>query len=235
MRLAPLALYALPCAALIAGGCLATPKWVAEPAAGVAPVDPADIALDAAADCFARRDDAAAAPHLADYLRHRPDAHPTRFQLAELLYRQGDLERAEAEFDRLLRDTPEAGPAREWRAQCHARLATLAEARGDDYAEQLHRGVGLVRLVEKWDADPARRDDAAAESALAQALAALGVARELRPNDARANLYASLALTRLGQDAAAGRLLHAARAGLPDAALSEAERDRLADDATSPR
>lgn len=236
MRIRSLTLRAIPLAALIAGGCIAAPKWAdPEPVSAAVAPGPADAALDRAADCFAKNDEAGAVPHLFAYLRRNPDALPARFQLAEVLYRTGDADRAGDEFARLLADAPEAGPFAARRSQCHARLASMAEARGDDFAEQLHRGAGLLRLVEKWDADPARRDDAAAEPVLSQALAALSAARELRPQDARANLYASQVLARLGQHAAAERLRRIARAGLPDAALGDAERDCILEDATSPR
>ena len=220
-----LPLRTLPLVALVAGGCLAAPKWAAPEAATAPAVNRADAALDRAADCFSRRDEAGAVPHLSAYLALCPDSHPTRFQLAEILYRHGEPDRAEAEFARYLASAPASGDAR--RAQCHARLATLAEARGDAFAEHLHRGAGLLRLVEKWDADPARRDDRAAEPALAQALGELNRALERQPGDARANLYAALVLTRLNQHAAAARRLAAARDGLPDLALSEAEHDAI--------
>ena len=236
MRLQSLTLRAVPLAALIAGGCIAAPKWPGpEPVTATVTPDPADAALDRAADCFANNNEAGAVPHLSNYLRHHPAALPTRFQLAEVLYRTGDADRAEAEYDRVLSATPETGPMAARRPQCHARLAAMAEARGDDFAEQLHRGAGLLRLVEKWDADPARRDDVAAEPVLSQALTALNAARELRPRDARANLYASKVLDRLGQAAPAERLRRIARDGLPDPAVNDAERDQILAGTISPR
>jgi cytochrome c-type biogenesis protein CcmH/NrfG len=92
----------------------------------------------------------------------------------------------------------------------------------------LHRGIGLLLLVRKWDADPARRDEAAAERTLAKAAAALRTARDERPADPRANLYLADVYERLGQPSAASAARAAARTAGPDAALTPGERDALA-------
>ena len=103
----------------------------------------------------------------------------------------------------------------------------IAEDAGDTFGENLHRGAGLVLLAEKWAAAGDAADAVLIEQTLAKAVAALQLARGDRPADARANLYLAAALDRLGQPAAAARARDHARAGLPDARLSDAERERL--------
>ena len=203
-------------------GCVAPPD---EPIAAKA--DAGD-ALTRAAECLDRGDDAGAVPHLRAYVTANPDAVMVRAHLAELLYRAGKHAEARGQFERSVADCQLAtGPAKGHLVHCHTRLMAIAEATADPFHEQLHRGVGLVRLVERWDADPDRRDEVAAEQALAKAVAALRAARDVRPADPRANLYLGDALARLGQPSAARAAYRAARAGLPDPAVTPAERERI--------
>ena len=218
-----------------AAGCFAPFSWPADRApTGVPPAPvitpPAaggDAALGRAADCLDGGDEIGAVPHLREYVAANPDAGLTRAHLAELLFKHGDPAGAKAEFERVLADAPEAGPIARHRAHCHTRLMALAETAGDAFAEHLHRGVGLLLLVEKWDADPATADAVLAEQTCAKAVSALRTARDERPADARVNLYLSVAYARLGQPGAAAEALRHARTGLPDDRLTAAERARV--------
>src|SRR5205823_3922810 len=117
-------------------------------------------------------------------------------------------------------------PARDHLVHCHTRLMQMAEADGDGYAEHLHRGIGLLLLVRRWDADPARRDEAAAEATLGKAVRALREAKEEKPTDPRVNFWLAEAYDRLGQPSAARAARRAARVPAPFA-LTRFERDRL--------
>jgi tetratricopeptide (TPR) repeat protein len=196
------------------------------------PPAPAEDALTRAADCLDRGDEAAALPHLRAHLDAHPDALMIRAHLAELLLKQGNAAEARGQFEHFVAAAQRAtGPANAHLIHCHARLMTIAEQSGDAYHESLHRGIGLVLLVQRWDADPDRRDEVAAEQALAKAAAALRAAAAERPGDPRAHLYLAEAYVRLGQPSAARAARRAARAGLPDPAVTPDERERI----TAPR
>lgn len=220
-------------------GCLAPFSWPddrrddAEPIAlltrRTAELSAAD-ALTRAADCLDRGDEAAAIPHLRGYIRAYPDAVLVRAHLAELLYRHGEAAEARTQFERFAGDAAStSGPVKERLVQCHTRLMELADAAGDPYRASLHRGIGLLLLVERWDADPSRRDDIVAEQTLSKALTAFREAKSKRPSDTRANLYLAVTYDRLGQGTSARTAWRAARAGLPDPSLTDAERDQIAD------
>ena len=191
------------------------------------PTDAGD-ALTRAAECLDRGDDTGAVPHLRAYVKAHPDAVMVRAHLAELLFRAGKHAEARGQFERSVADAQlGSGPARGHLVHCHTRLMAIAEATDDAFHEHLHRGIGLVLLVNRWDADPDRQDEVVAEQTLAKAVAALRAARDERPADPRANLYLGEALDRLGQASAARAAYRAARAGLPDPEVTPAERERI--------
>jgi len=191
------------------------------PVAAPLPVD----SLTLAAECLDRGDDAGAVPHLKEHVRAHPDALVLRLHLAEVLRKIGRTDEARSQFERFVSDAQTAdGPAATKLVHAHTRLMELAD---DEYGEHLHRGIGLVLLVRKWTADPERRDAVASEQTLAKAAKALKVAIELRPRDPRANLYLAEAFEGLGQPSAARTAIRTARAGMPDAAVTDAERERL--------
>ena len=215
--------------ALATAGCFSPFSWPSDrlpPPADPAP-NAGEAALGRAADCLGRGDEVGAVPHLREYVAANPDAGLTRAHLAELLAKHGDAAGARIEFERVLLEAPTTGPIARHRAHCHTRLMALAEAAGDDFGEHLHRGIGLMLLVEKWDADSATADEVVAEQTCAKAIRALLVARADHPTDARVNLYLATAYERLGQPGAAAMALTLARAGLPDSRLTAAERARV--------
>lgn len=190
---------------------------------------PARDDLTAAAEKLDRGDDAGALPHLQAHVAAHPDAVMIRAYLAELHLKLGHPADSRAEFERVIATaqfTP-AGPARRHLVHCHTRLMEIADADGDPFAEHLHRGIGLFLLVKQWDADPDRRDDAAAEQTLAKAAVALRRARDEKPGDPRTNLYLADVYDRLGQPSAATAARRAAKAGLPDGTLTAWETERL--------
>jgi predicted Zn-dependent protease len=215
---------------VVAGvGCFAPFSWPSDRKEPPAPVPAsAPDPLARAADCLDRGDEAGAVPHLRAYVAAHPDAVMVRAHLAELLLRQGMAAGARAEFERFVADAQQlTGPANAHLVHSHTRLMEIATAEDDAYGEYLHRGIGLVLLVRRWDADPARRDEVIAEQTLAKAVAALRAARAERPGDPRASLYLAEAYDRLGQPSAARVARRAARAGLPDPAVTPAERERI--------
>ena len=189
-------------------GCLAPFKWPDERSLPTVPVlveSPADSALERAADLLERGDSASALPHFRTYLTAFPEAVAVRFQLAELLFRLNKPHDARAEFETCLAGFASSSKPMPQLVQCHTRLMALAEDRGDDFGEHLHRGIGLYLLVRRWDADSARRDEVAAEQTLSQALDALAAAARLRPGDAAVAEHRALILDRLGLPSAAIR------------------------------
>lgn len=217
-----------------AAGCFAPFSWPAERrpdesmSAVAAAVAVETDHLAKAADCLDRGDDDGALPHLTAHVSAHPDAVMVRAYLAELLVRVGRPADARPEFERVVADAQrETGPARGHLAHCHTRLMEIASAESDGYAEHLHRGIGLLMLVKKWNADPECGDAVASEQTLAKAAKALRAAADERPGDVRANLYLAEVYDRLAQPAAARAARRAAKAGLPDPALTADERDRL--------
>ena len=196
---------ALVSALLLPAGCLAIPThWSAPPAPLVeAQVPDADDWLDLAAAAIATSDGPAAIAALERYAQLRPAAFTQRVHLAELYAGANRPDDARLALESLLADLPAGAPSLPVRTHCHTRLMRLAEARGDDFAEHLHRAAGLVALVAKWDADATNRDEATAERTLSQALAAARTATTLRPESRAAWEVLAAIYARLGEDEAA--------------------------------
>ena len=187
-----------------------------------------DAALMQAAEALDRGDDATATDRMREYVAANPSAVMPRAHLAELLYRQGRAAEARRHYERFVADAqPATGAPRRHLAHCHTRLMSLAEGRGDAYAEALHRGIGLLVLAER-DAP-----DDSTEPTLAKALDALQAARDERPDSARVHVYLGRTLRALGQAAAARPSFARARDCLPDATLTPTERGWL-DGASNP-
>lgn len=191
------------------------------------PADEADHLAKAAA-CVDRGDEPAAVPHLQAHLAARPDAVMIRAYLAELLLRTGRPAEARAEFERFTRQASGmGGAAGKHLVHAHTRLMEIAEAGGDKFGEQLHRGIGLVLMVRGWDAEPPADDGQLAEATLAKAGRALREAERRKPTDPRAAVYLAEVYDRLGQGSAARAAARRAVALLPDAELADAEREAL--------
>jgi uncharacterized protein HemY len=202
----------------------------------LAPAARGDDALNRAAECLDRGDEAGALPHLREHVRTYPEAAMIRAHLAELLVRLGRPAEARGHFERFVADAQTmSGPTHRHLVHCHTRLMELARRDHDLYREHLHCGIGLLLLVERWKAEPDRQDPVLAEQTLVKALTALRIARNERPTDARANLYLAEVLDRLGQPGPACVARRTAHAGLPDPSLTHLEREKIEAAHDSPR
>ena len=203
-------------------GCFA-PFTRPEDRAAPAPMAvPDDGALMRAAEALDRGDEQAAAVQMREYVTANPGAVMPRAHLAELLFRQGQAAEARRHYERFVADAqPATGVPRRHLTHSHTRLMALAEGTGDAYAEALHRGVGLLLLAERGDAE------ALNEPTLAKAVASLQAAHDERPDAARPCVYLARALRALGQPAAARAAAEKARDRLPDPSLTPTERGWL--------
>jgi tetratricopeptide (TPR) repeat protein len=201
------------------------------PASRVAPAAeppaPEDDPLSLAADCLGQGDLPAACRHLTAHVRRYPDQVVFRAQLAELLARQDRLPEAQAHFEAAAARAQDGPPVvRQELVHYHTRLMEIAQHRGDEYAEFLHRGVGLylvaARLGER-DGDPGD-----VERLMCKAVKALTAAQEKRPDDARAAWYLYRVWAHLDQPRPTAEALRRAAAAAPFSALTPAESRELA-------
>ena len=151
-----------------------------------------------------------------------------RAQLADLLARLDRLPEAQAEYEAAAAKAQDGPPVvKKELVHYHTRLMEIAQQRADEYAEHLHRGVGLylvaARLAER-DAEPGD-----VERLLCKAAAALKLAQEQRPDDARAAWYLYRVWTQLDQPRPAAKALRQAVASAPFSALTPAEAPRPGD------
>ena len=188
---------------------------------------PEDDPLSRAADCLEQGDLPAATGHLARHVREHPDQVVFRAQLADLLARQDRLPEAQAHFEAVTAQAQD-GPAivRKELVHYHTRLMEICQRRGDDYAEHLHRGIGLylvaARLAER-EGDPGD-----VERLMFKAVKALTAAQENRPDDARPAWYLYRVWTHLDQPRPAAKSLRQATAAAPFSTLTPAEARELA-------
>jgi hypothetical protein len=216
----------------LCAGCAVVSPPTGEPAKPQAAVEPAKPQagetadpLKLAAECLERGDDAAALPHLAQYVAAHPDHAAIRAHLAEVELRQGRRAGARREFEQYLADAEERGETKHL-IHVHTRLVEIATADGDEYGERLHRGIGLFRLAKQVQAKP-EDDGPEPEKLLFKAAAEFKSAARLRPDEARVHWYAYEVWTHLGQTLPARTSLRRARdcAALSD--LTPVEREGL--------
>ncbi len=213
-------------ATLLIGGCASVHRETLE-VRGATPAEPADH-LALAANCIDKGDSPGAVGHLKNHLEQRPDAPMVRAYLAELLFQAQKYAEAKPEFERFLTEaTGRGGAVEKHRIHVHTRLLEIAHETDDPFREQLHRGIGLLLMVEQWDREPAPDDGVLAETTLAKALAALREAGKLKANDPRVPLYQAEVQSRLGQSSAARSSILAAKKLLPDASFGVEELRRL--------
>ena len=194
---------------LLAAGCVTLRPPLVEP-------EDAPDHLALAADALDRGDERSATVYLAAHLHDHPEEAMTRAHLAELLFKQARPAAARHEFEQFVAAAqPLTGVPRQHLLHAHTRLMLIAQEAHDEYAEQLHRGIGLYTLVTQWDADPSRTDAAMANETLAKAVKALRAARSAKPGDGRANLYLALAYSRMDQPSAARAAWKCAAAAAP--------------------
>ena len=198
-----------------------------QPTAGLGSSEPADP-LTLVAKCLEQGDHATAATHLGSYVRAHPEQLMFRAHLAEMLLRAGNDTEAAAQFERFVADAQGAtGPPKAHLVHCHTRLMEIAGRGGDRFGESFHRGVGLLLLVAEQDR-ASDRDDGFCEEMLCKAIRALTAAVELRPTDARVQVYLADAYERSGNRRGADVARTAARNLNAPSALTPGESRRLA-------
>jgi tetratricopeptide (TPR) repeat protein len=211
---------ACSCLVLLFLGCQSLPAPPVE--ARAADPDRPRTYLSSAAACLENSDEAGARPYLARYVAARPDDLMVRAYYAELLARLHETQAARAEFERLDAEGQDRLPRKQL-IHCHTRLATLAATEEDDYAEHLHRGIGLYLLGQARAALPDPEGELSVEGLLCRAAAELTKARERRPEEARPRWYLHEVWARLGQHQPATRWLYAADSAAPFSDLTPVE------------
>jgi hypothetical protein len=185
--------------------------------------------LSLAAAYLDKGDAIAACPELALYLAANPGHLIVRAQYAELLLRLQRPQEAQTEFERYAADARQEDE-RQLRQllHCHSRLMEIAEAADDDYAEHLHRGIGLVLLARERTAGGEQEPDQSPEGLLCKAAAELTLARVQRPDEAQPCWYLYVAWSQLKQWRAARHALREAAEAAPFSYLTLAEQGGLA-------
>jgi hypothetical protein len=147
-----------------------------------------------------------------------------RCRFADLLVEHKQYKEARQEMELFVRDAQEMGEvARKHLIHTHSRLMDLARLEEDEYAEHLHRGIGLWLLARQRADLPEPEGELSCESLLCKAAGELAVARRLRTSDARPCWYLYLVWTRLGQQHPARRWLNAALENAPFSPLTPCE------------
>src|SRR5207248_266055 len=93
-------------------------------------------------------DERLALPHLATYVRATPEHVVIRMHYAELLFHLQLFNEARDQFEKfidLAQDCSDISAS--FLIEVHSKLMDIAEAADDEYAECLHRGIGLYLLA----------------------------------------------------------------------------------------
>lgn len=169
-----------------------------------APAPPAEPdRLTLTAEALERGDRAAAAGHLAAYVRRHPEQFMFRAQLAEMLVRDGKDDAAKVHFETFAADATNAtGVARDQLVHAHTRLMEIAQRADDRFGETFHRGAGLLLLVKQME-KATTPDEEFREEMLCKALRALTEAKERNPADTRVRLQLAEVYDRTGNRRAA--------------------------------
>jgi tetratricopeptide (TPR) repeat protein len=184
--------------------------------------------LHLAASYLALGQDRQAVPHLAAYLKARPDHFLVRLPFIETLLRLELLEPARVQLERFVADVQNhPSLADEHLVSCHTRLMEIAEKQDDEYAERLHRGIGLYWLGRKRQQLGGAEAGRVSEEMLCKAAAELTLARLCRPGEARPCWYLHEIWVQLGQRHAALKCLRAAEKAADFSYLTPAEYRQL--------
>jgi hypothetical protein len=147
-----------------------------------------------------------------------------RCRYADLLLSQKQIKEARQELELFIADAQEMGDAAlKHLIHSHSRLMEIAQEEDDEYAEHLHRGIGLCLLARQRAALPDPDGELSCESLLCKAAGELAVARRLRPGEARPCWYLYLVWTRLAQRHPAQRWLNASWEAAPLSFLTPCE------------
>jgi tetratricopeptide (TPR) repeat protein len=193
----------------------------------VQPARPQSLLSLAAAE-LEKGDEVAACRHLAQYVAARPQDLKVRAYYAELLLRLRLAPAAREEFERYDADAQDQGPsAAKQLIHCHSRLTKIATEQEDEYAEHLHRGIGLYLLGQARAQLPDPEGELPAEGLFCKAATELTHARLQRPDEARPWWYLYEVWSRLGQTQPAKHSLAAATDAAPFSYLTPAEKRSL--------
>jgi tetratricopeptide (TPR) repeat protein len=184
--------------------------------------------LSLAAAYSGKGDDGRAVEYLARYLQFQPDHVSVRAHLAEILLRLERPEAARLQFERCIVDLQDGGEIEaEKLIHCEARLVKVAEILQDEYAEDLHRGIGLYLLACQRATVPDAEEEPSAQGLLFKAARELSAAGAERPEEARPCWYLHKVWSRLAQQQPAERWLRAAADAAAFSDLTPAERREL--------
>lgn len=166
-----------------------------------------DDYLAHAAKCMERGDEAGAVPYMIKQVEAFPEQIMIRAYLAELLVRLKRHTEARQHFEQFIAEAQQTdGPASKHIVHCHTRLMELALERKDEYAERLHRGIGLCLLAQKHDALDDEHPELT-EQLIFKAIRELEAAQECRKSDARPAWYRYQCWTMLNQPRPAEKCL----------------------------
>lgn len=182
--------------------------------------------LSLAAAYLEKGDQAAACPHLSEYVVAHPDSVLVRVRHAELLWQLGHRREARAAFEGTVADAQDDLEAAQL-IHCHTRLMLIAEAEADEYDEHLHRGIGLYLLARERAAAPDPEGELPAEGLLCRAAAELTLAHRQRDSEARPCWYLYQVWSQLAQRQPAGRCLREATTQAPFSYLTPSEQRGL--------
>lgn len=184
--------------------------------------------LSLAAAYLERGDDAAACPHLVQYVVAHPEHLAARGYLAELLLRMNRFREARSEYERFVAAMQDcAEPDDNQLIRCHRRLMEIAEVLEDPYNEHLHRGIGLYLLARARACLPEPDGLLPTEALLCKAAGELTLARQQCPDEARPCWYLFEVWSHLPLQQPARRSLEAARDAAPFTYLTPAEHRSL--------
>jgi hypothetical protein len=192
------------------------------------PARPPEDSLRLATDAVEAGDDAAALPHLVRYLAEHPEHVLVRVYLADALWRQERADEAAGQFERVIADGQDnLGVPRHQIIHCHSRLMEIARAGNDEYAEHLHRGIGLYWLARLQAGKDKTHDESVTESLLCKAAGELTLAYQEKPDEARPNWYLYQVWSRLARQQPARKHLRVARAAAEFSTLTPTERREM--------
>jgi tetratricopeptide (TPR) repeat protein len=169
-----------------------------------------------------------AAGWMARYLEQQPDHHMVRSHYAELLLRLNQPGQARQQLERFIADIQdEAELADQHLVRSHSRLMEIATQEQDEYAEHLHRGIGLFVLGCQRAELAGEAGELSAEGLLCQAAGELTLARLQCPEEARASWYLFQTWKHLAQQQPALKALRQAEEAAPFSYLTPTEQRDL--------
>jgi len=184
--------------------------------------------LSMAAAFLEKGQDRTAATWMARYLEHQPDHHLVRCHYAELLIRLKQPAQARQQLERFVADIQdETELADQHLVRSHSRLMDIAALEQDEYAEHLHRGIGLFVLACQRAELPEPEGTLSTEGLLCQAAGELTAARMQCPEEARASWYLFQTWKHLAQQQPALKALRQAEEAAPFSYLTPAEQRDL--------